>query len=52
MVKKMVRLALACEYSRLPIRRADVGVKGVLVFYHKEGNGWRGDGRFYGGERE
>ncbi|KAI9849427.1 MAG: hypothetical protein M1837_004046 [Sclerophora amabilis] len=27
MVKKMVRLALACEYARVPIRRADVGVK-------------------------
>ncbi|KAI9750065.1 MAG: hypothetical protein M4579_006617 [Chaenotheca gracillima] len=27
MVKKMVRLALACEYARVPIRRADVGAK-------------------------
>ncbi|KAI9869841.1 MAG: hypothetical protein M1830_005040, partial [Pleopsidium flavum] len=27
MVKKMVRLALASEYARQPIRRADVGVK-------------------------
>ena len=28
MVKKMVRLALANEYARQPIRRADIGVKG------------------------
>ncbi|KAI9817715.1 MAG: hypothetical protein M1826_001471 [Phylliscum demangeonii] len=27
MVKKMVRLALACEYARQPIRRADIGLK-------------------------
>lgn len=27
MVKKLVRLALSCEYSRLPIRRADVSAK-------------------------
>ncbi|KAE8162051.1 MAGE family-domain-containing protein [Aspergillus tamarii] len=27
MVKKMVRLALACEYARLPIRRTEIGVK-------------------------
>ncbi|KAI9883680.1 MAG: hypothetical protein M1823_004562 [Watsoniomyces obsoletus] len=27
MVKKLVRLALACEYSRQPIRRADISVK-------------------------
>lgn len=27
MVKKMVRLALASEYSRLPIRRTDISVK-------------------------
>lgn len=27
MVKKLVRLALACEYSRLPIRRGDISVK-------------------------
>ncbi|KAE8410381.1 hypothetical protein BDV36DRAFT_302801, partial [Aspergillus pseudocaelatus] len=27
MVKKMVRLALACEYARLPIRRAEIGAK-------------------------
>ena len=30
MVKKMVRLALASEYARQPIRRADIGVKGVF----------------------
>lgn len=28
MVKDLVRLALACEYSRLPIRRSDIAVKG------------------------
>ncbi len=28
MVKKLVRLALACEYARQPIRRVDIGVKG------------------------
>ncbi|KAK5167920.1 hypothetical protein LTR04_006937 [Oleoguttula sp. CCFEE 6159] len=27
MVKNMVRLALACEYARIPIRRADIGAK-------------------------
>jgi melanoma-associated antigen len=27
MVKKMVRLALSCEYSRLPIRRGDISTK-------------------------
>lgn len=27
LVKKMVRFALACEYSRLPIRRADISTK-------------------------
>jgi hypothetical protein len=27
MVKKMVRLALASEYSRLPIRRTDISAK-------------------------
>ena len=27
MVKKMVRLALACEYQRRPIRRADISEK-------------------------
>jgi melanoma-associated antigen len=27
MVKKMIRLALACEYSRVPIRRADISAK-------------------------
>lgn len=26
-VKKLVRLALASEYSRLPIRRSDIGTK-------------------------
>ncbi len=31
MVKKMVRLALACEYSRQPIRRGDIGLKGVCL---------------------
>ncbi len=29
MVKKLVRLALASEYSRQPIRRADIGNKGM-----------------------
>lgn len=33
MVKKMVRLALACEYARQPIRRADIGLKGRIRFY-------------------
>jgi melanoma-associated antigen len=28
LVKKMVRLALACEFSRQPIRRADISTKG------------------------
>lgn len=28
MVKKLVRLALASEYSRIPIRRADISAKG------------------------
>lgn len=27
MVKKLVRLALACEYSRIPIRRGDISAK-------------------------
>ncbi|KAF2834494.1 MAGE-domain-containing protein, partial [Patellaria atrata CBS 101060] len=27
LVKKMVRLALACEYARIPIRRADISAK-------------------------
>jgi melanoma-associated antigen len=27
MVKKMVRLALSCEYSRMPIRRGDISIK-------------------------
>jgi len=27
MVKKMIRLALACEYSRTPIRRGDISTK-------------------------
>lgn len=27
LVQKMVRLALACEYARLPIRRADISAK-------------------------
>lgn len=34
MVKKMVRLALASEYARQPIRRGDVGVKGVCVSHY------------------
>lgn len=29
MVKKLVRLALASEYSRLPIRRTDISAKGA-----------------------
>lgn len=27
LIQKMVRLALACEYARLPIRRADISAK-------------------------
>lgn len=27
MVKKMIRLALACEYSRVPLRRGDISAK-------------------------
>lgn len=27
MVKKLVRLALACEYARLPLRRTDITAK-------------------------
>lgn len=30
MAKKLVRLAMACEYSRQPIRRADVSAKGMV----------------------
>ena len=30
MVKKLVRLALACEYTRQPIRRADITTKGIV----------------------
>ena len=29
MVKKLVRLALASEYSRQPIRRTDITAKGI-----------------------
>jgi len=29
MVKKLVRLALASEYSRQPIRRSDIGAKAL-----------------------
>ncbi|KAK4937394.1 hypothetical protein LTR66_015202 [Elasticomyces elasticus] len=28
MVKKLVRLALACEYARIPVRRTDITAKG------------------------
>ncbi|KAI9794537.1 MAG: hypothetical protein M1816_004424 [Peltula sp. TS41687] len=35
MVKKMVRLALACEYARQPIRRVDMGAK-VLGQYGRQ----------------
>ncbi|KAI9796957.1 MAG: hypothetical protein M1833_005903 [Piccolia ochrophora] len=35
MVKKMVRLALACEYSRIPIRRAEISAK-VLGQYGRQ----------------
>ena len=31
MVKKLVRMALACEYSRQPIRRADIAAKGAYT---------------------
>ena len=31
LIKKLVRLALASEYARLPIRRADIASKGTLV---------------------
>jgi MAGE family len=31
MVKKLVRLALASEYSRQPIRRTDISAKGILL---------------------
>lgn len=39
MVKKMVRFALACEYARQPIRRADISAKGGLssAEIHEEG---------------
>lgn len=30
MVKKLVRLAVASEYSRQPLRRADISAKGML----------------------
>lgn len=32
MVKKLVRLALASEYSRQPIRRNDITAKGSFFF--------------------
>lgn len=31
LVKKLVRFALACEYARQPIRRADINAKGILT---------------------
>lgn len=31
MVKKLVRLALASEYSRIPIRRAEISAKGLKM---------------------
>ena len=33
MVKKLVRLALATEYSRQPLRRADITAKGTLQLH-------------------
>ena len=33
MIKKLVRLALATEFSRLPLRRADISTKGVCRVY-------------------
>lgn len=33
MVKKLVRYALACEYSRTPIRREGIKDKGNSAFY-------------------
>jgi hypothetical protein len=33
LVKKLVRLALACEFSRQPIRRADISTKGWFEYY-------------------
>jgi hypothetical protein len=32
LVKKLVRLALACEFSRQPIRRADISTKGWFEY--------------------
>lgn len=32
MVKKLVRLALASEYSRQPVRRNDITAKGLFCF--------------------
>jgi len=31
MVRNLVRLALASEYSRTPIRRSDINTKGTIV---------------------
>ena len=36
MVKKLVRLALASEYSRIPIRRADISAKGFRMHSQAE----------------
>jgi len=33
MVKKLVRLALASEYSRQPIRRTDITAKGICWYF-------------------
>ncbi|KAI4252739.1 MAG: hypothetical protein LQ352_004095 [Teloschistes flavicans] len=38
MVKKLVRLALASEYSRQPIRRADITAKGTLDLSQQQTN--------------
>ena len=33
MVKNLVRLALACEYTRQPLRRADITAKGIYAHF-------------------
>lgn len=36
LVKKMIRYALACEYSRTPIRRDGIKEKGALGTQHRQ----------------
>jgi len=38
LVKKMIRYALACEYSRTPIRRDGIKEKGMSGTQHRQTN--------------